>query len=351
MLLIFVAAYTILFYVLGMRFVRENRTYLTAGSRFDRGLMAFFGLFLLKLVIRYRLDIEFDESMSYLMIFPFLVFSLIEIGLARNPEADHHRRYLSGYHVIGLSVSFIAGTFIIGAAVFIFFLPYLNTASEAGYNLMKDAAGPLEPILISIVKFIFGHADWQQSVAGSTPATGAMGPPTSNAFLLRVQNILTWKNGIILIILGVGIASVLLRYLLRWLFQNRHGQSRPIALRSLLSWLSRLRALLLIFFQWLFRSRAKRTAIQYYTALQRWGRFSGFSHRQDETPREYGNRLSQQFPLLRAEFMLIIEMLHQEVYGDATLDAKQMARMRRSWKNLLLPSRWPMRIKAVMANT
>jgi hypothetical protein len=49
--------------------------------------------------------------------------------------------------------------------------------------------------------------------------------------------------------------------------------------------------------------------------------------------------------------MLIIEMLHQEVYGDATLDAKQMARMRRSWKNLLLPSRWPMRIKAVMANT
>ncbi len=348
MLLFFVVTYTVVFYIMGVRFAHETTSYTVACSRFDRGLVAFFGLFLFRLVVNYRFEIAFDDSLSYLMVFPFFIFSLMEIGLARNSEAKHRKRYLSGYHVIGLSASFVAGTFIFCAGIFIFFLPYLNMASEAGYDLMKTAAAPLEPILISVLKFIFGHADWRQSATGSSPSTGVAGLPTSNAFLLLVQSILTWRNGIILIILGIGIALLFLGFLLRWLFQNRDDQSHPIAALNFLSWWYRLKALLFIFFQWIFRSRAKRTAIQYYTALQRWGRFSGYSSRQEETPNEYARRLSRQFPLLRDEFMLIIDMLHREVYGEATLNADQIARIRKSWKKLLHPSIWPLRLKAMM---
>jgi hypothetical protein len=351
LLLFFVAVYTIGFYSMGVRFARETKTYTVACSRFDRGLMAFFGLLLLKLLIRFRFEIEFDDSLSYLMIFPFFIFSLMEIGLARHQEADHHKRYLSGYHVVGLSASFTAGAFIISAGIFIFFLPYLNIASAVGYDLMKNAAAPLEPILISIVKFIFGHADWRQSVPGPSAATGSVGSAASSSFLLLVRRMLTWRNGLLFIVLGIGVGLLLVSWLVRWLFQKRDGQSQTVAPWRILSWLYRLKALWLIFCQWIFRSRTKRTAIQYYTALQRWGRFSGFSRRLDETPSEYGLRLSQQFPQLGAEVMLIIEMLHWEVYAEATLNANQMIRIRKSWKKLHSPSKWPLRIKAMMANT
>lgn len=350
LLLFFVLAYTIVFYISGVRFARQSKSYSFACARFDRGLMAFFGLFLLRLVIKFRLKIEFSESMSFMMIFPFFIFSLMEIGLARNQQADHRKRYLSGYHVIGLSASFITGAFIIGSGIFIFFLPYLNMASEAGYDLVKSAAGPLEPILILIVKFIFGRADWRQSVAGPSPATGTAEPVTSSPWMLYIQNVLTWGHGILMIVLGIGVAGLLIGYLVRWLFQKRELRVPVSDPRNILSWWYRLQAFVYICYQWIFHSRAKRTAMQYYTALQRWGRFSGFSYELAETPNEYGRRLSHQFPLLKAEFMLIIDMLQREVYGETSLDANQIKRIRHSWRKLHSPSRWPLRIKAIVTN-
>ena len=77
-----------------------------------------------------------------------------------------------------------------------FFLPYLHVVSTVGYELMKSAAGPLEPVLISIVKFIFGHPDWRQSVPGSSPLAGTPGPMTANPFLLFIQKILTLGTGL-----------------------------------------------------------------------------------------------------------------------------------------------------------
>ena len=215
---------------------------------------------------------------------------------------------------------------------------------------MKSAAGPLEPVLISIVKFIFGHADWRQSVPGSSPSGGTLGPVTGSPFLLFIQKILNWGNGLLLFLFGIGIALVLLRYLIRWLSQKRDDQSQAIALWIILSWWYRLKAFLFICYQWIFRRRAKRTAAQYYLALQRWGRYSGNSLKLDETPNEYGKRLSRQFPLLSKEFRVIIEMVHREVYGENSLDADQFHRIRHSWKKLHSPVKWPMRIKAMVTN-
>jgi hypothetical protein len=95
----------------------------------------------------------------------------------------------------------------------------------------------------------------------------------------------------------------------------------------------------------------RNTALQFYAALQRWGRNSGFKRNPDETPMEYGNRLSNYFPQTSAEIMLIIEMLHWEVYGETALYSQQIMDVRKSWKKLRSPLMWPFRLKSIMKNS
>jgi hypothetical protein len=103
-----------------------------------------------------------------------------------------------------------------------------------------------------------------------------------------------------------------------------------------------------IAYQWIFRRRTKRTAVEFYAALQRWGRYSGLSHVPTETPMEYGRRLAHQFPLFKAEITWIIDMLHWEVYGEWVLSSNQIQHTRQAWKKLHSPRRWPIRIKSMM---
>jgi hypothetical protein len=70
----------------------------------------------------------------------------------------------------------------------------------------------------------------------------------------------------------------------------------------------------------------------------------------NETPKEYGRRLSHQFPQLKAEIALIIEMLHWEVYGENSLHSQQINSIRQAWKKLYSPVKWPIRLKSMMTN-
>ena len=63
---------------------------------------------------------------------------------------------------------------------------------------------------------------------------------------------------------------------------------------------------------------------------------------------EYGRRLSHQFPQLKPEIALIIDMLHREVYGQTDLDLRQINTIRQSWKKLHSPAKWPMRLKSML---
>jgi len=152
-LLVLVLGYTVVFWIAGIRFAHEVRSYTTACSRFDRGMIAFFSLFLVKLTLQTRMGVQFYDSMAFFMIFPFFMFSLMEIGFARNQAAGQHKVFLSGYYAVGVLASFAVGALIIGAATFMFFVPYLKTASVAGYDLLKSAVGPLGPMVTSVIKF------------------------------------------------------------------------------------------------------------------------------------------------------------------------------------------------------
>ena len=72
---------------------------------------------------------------------------------------------------------------------------------------------------------------------------------------------------------------------------------------------------------------------------RRWGRHSGFRQEPNETPMEYGRRLAHQFPQLKTEITLIIEMLHREVYGEYSLSSKQVNKNPAGLENAAQPGK------------
>jgi hypothetical protein len=348
-LLVFVLGYTTLFWVAGVRFALQAKSYTCACSRFDRGMSAFFGLFLIKLILHIQMGVQFHDTMAFWLMFPFFIFSLTEIGLTRNQGSVQQKGYLAGYYAFGVLASFSMGALILGTAVFLFFLPYLKTASLVGYDLMQSAAGPLTPILIAVIKFIFGHANFGPQNPGLSSATGAAGnldPVEPSALMLFMQKVLMWGGGLLLLALGVAAACLALWYLIRWLFKKPAGGGESGDQWGLLSWWGRLKAWLYVWREWILRTRTRQRAFQFYAALLRWGRFSGLPQASHETPLEYGARLANRFPKLKTEILLIVDMLHWEVYGECSLSIRQIARVRQAWKKLHSPLRWPFRIKS-----
>ena len=351
-LLIFVLGYTIVFWIAGIRFALQIKSYTCACSRFDRGMIAFFCLFLIKLIMQIRMGIQSQESMAVILIFPFFIFSLTEIGLARSQGEGQPKEYLLGYHAVGALASFTIGALIIGAAVFMFFLPYLKMASVVGYDLMQSAARPLAPLVIAAIKFIFDPNKMDAAFSDRSPAydaTGISGEP--GAWILLVQKILLWGCGtIILLVAGVALGLGIC-YILRWLFKKPAAGNEINGQWNILRWWHAIKAYLLTCYAWIRRTAAKRSALEFYAALQRWGGSSGLRQAPNETPMEYGRRLALRFPNLKNEILLIVEMLQWEVYGEYYLNAKQLAKTRQAWKKLLSPTNLPLRIKSILTNS
>jgi hypothetical protein len=350
-LLVFVLGYTVVFWVAGIWFSHEVRSYTTACSRFDRGIIAFFSLFLVKLTLQTRMGVQFDDSMALMMAFPFFIFSLTEIGLGRNRGDDQNKSYLSGYYAVGVLASFAVGALIMGVAIFMFFLPYLKMASVAGYDLLQDAAGPLGPLVTAAIRFIFGYAKWDSAVGDLNLQTAAAEPVESGPWMLLVQKILMWGGGILMIATGIAVACLVAWYAVRWLFMKRAGEEPVGEPWNLRSWWRRIKIFLYACCYRLLRNNTQRSALQFYIALQRWGRYSGFAQEPNETPMEYAGRLSHGFSPLKAEIMLIVEMFQREIYGETSLSLKQIIRTRQAWKKLHSPAKWAMRIKSIMANS
>jgi hypothetical protein len=350
-LLIFILSYTVFFWAAGAWIALQKKSYLSACTRFDRGIAAFFCLFLIKLLLHTQMGVQFRDSMTVWLIFPFFIFGLTEIGLARNRHGLYQKSYLAGYYTAGVLTAFAVGALILGSAVFLLFLPYLKAASEAGYGLMKSAAAPLSPYLIALIKFIFGHANFAPQNQGTSAAAGtagAAGTQEPDAWLLVVQKIVLWGGGALMLMLAAVAVGLALWYTVRWLLMKRYGENEERGYGELFLWWRRIKSRLLAVYEWLMRTGAKRSARDFYAALLRWGRSAGTPQTPGGTPLEYGRQLAVRFPQLQSEIMVIIEMLHREVYGEAPLSPSQILKIQQAWKTLHRPFKRPFRIKYML---
>jgi hypothetical protein len=296
-----------------------------------------------------KAGIRISDPTSQLLFLPFFIFSLLAIGWIQN-ETTAQRDFLPGYRGIGMILSFTMLVILLGAGLVLFCLPYLTLAAAKGYGIIKTAAIPFGPILISILRFIFARGVIRPENP-SPPATGGIGnltsPVESSWWMNLFEKILTWLFGGLIGLIILVVTGLALFFLFRWLLsRTRISQKRHSTRYSILLWVERLRLLLL---SWLQRIRngvkCYKGAVHVYTALLTWGRRSGLPHFLSETPMEYGLRLKARFPSLKGEIELIIEAFHQEVYGEIILDERQLALTRFAWRRLRSPIYWPSRLK------
>ena len=67
----------------GVTLARRPTGYYSACNRFDLGLAAFFALFVIKLIALTKGEPMAEDSLSLLFVFPFFLFGLLSIGMAR----------------------------------------------------------------------------------------------------------------------------------------------------------------------------------------------------------------------------------------------------------------------------
>ena len=349
LILVIILIFALVFWLAGVTLARRSTAYLSICIRFDYGVTAFFCLFILKSLLLVKGGIEVRNTAPVLLLFPFFIFSLLAIGLARN-RSSTHRDFLVGYRGVGVLVSFSVVALAFGAGLVLLFMPYLSAAAEVGYGVLKSTAGPLLPVLERMLLFLFGNMGQQEPLFTPTDRGEA-------EYIPSVES--SWWSELIKQILGGGVLGLGLLlglilcvlgawYLLRWLFSRTSKEERKyIAWHQALLWAQRLwAALCMALNSTVQRLRGYQDAVQLYRAFLKWGRLSGLPHLLSETPAEYGSRLKKQFPSLTGEIEGIVYAFNLTVYGELILDDEQMALVKRSWKRLRSPRHWPARLKS-----
>jgi hypothetical protein len=350
LILVIILFFALLFWLAGVTLARRSSEYLTVCTRFDLGVAAFFCLLLIKFLLLVKGGIEIQDNTPELLLFPFFTFSLLAIGMARN-QSSAQRDFLSGYRGIGVFVSFTLVVLALGAGLVLLLLPYLSAAAEVGYGALKSAAGPLSPILVSILRFLFLHGRSRPDTAAvSSGRDGAETIPSAESSWWNelVEKILGWGLLGLIGLIALVVSCIGIWYLVRWLLSRTPTEKgEPVQWNLILSWAARLWALGgILWGKIATKLKGFKDATQLYKALLAWGRHSGFSRVMSETPREYGFRLRNRFPRLEKDIELIVEAFNREVYGEVVLDEGQLRVAKRAWRRLCSPRQWPNRLKS-----
>lgn len=342
---ILVIAWGLVFWAGGASFATRPRDYATICSRFDRGLISFFVLFFTKFYFQSAQGVQVNEPVSGFLIIPFLIFSLLAIGLVRN-QSSAQRDFLPGFQTVGVMVGFIIVILLVSIGLIFFCLPYLTLAAEKGNDVLNVLSGPLISILVWIANWLFGtdFSEPDQLPAKKAPLPDATSTLSLPGWLEPIGRILALGVGIIVGLVLLAIIIGLLYAMLLWLFSKTSVDAeKPSLEQSLSSLVSQLRGLLLFFWR---RAIHSGRVAHFYVALLIWGRLSNLPHFLNETPNEYGRRLKDRFPLLASEIELIVQSFNREAYGEIVSSEEQISMARSAWRKLASPFHYPLRLRS-----
>jgi hypothetical protein len=341
--------WTLVFWIRGIGHPRRSTSYFDVCSRFDKGLGLLFALLVFKLLIRNDTGVTVTETASDALIFPFFLFGLLAVALARN-RGHGRKTFASGYRGLGLMITFGGAVILCGVGLVTFFLPHLRTASKAGYGVLTTAGGPFASILAKILLFVFDFGIKVSRNRAQTLTTSERAGTISGSVSSDGAGVLSDLFGSVLgVFVGLAFALFVAMgtwYVLRWLLSKTRSTERE---RGTLDWLKQWleRCIAYLYRIGIILSRAKKEhgAIRTYRALLRWGRRSGIPNRSSETPLEYGCRLKQQFSTVTNEIDTIISLYNLHVYSQKSYNERILVQARRALKKVKSPRLWPRRTK------
>jgi len=342
----------LILWAVGATLARRPKEYYHACARFDLGLAAFFGLFILKLMALTKGERLAEDTFSLLFVFPFVVSGLLAIGMART-QTNAAKNFLPGYRAFGVITGFVAVVLLASSILLLFFLPGLTAAAQVGYKTLASAGSPLLALLIPLLRFFFGpHGSHPAAaVTKASPLTDLqpIAPSPHGWWMEWLEKILSWGLWGLLLLLMILAAAVAIFYAIQWLLSRTEGRERPTT-RSFTSRLAALLAFWRAVGMQLFRiARGYQQAAELYGALLGWARRGGFPHERSETPSEFGARLQTRFPSLQPSIETIVTAYNREVYGETKLTEAPLAAANLAWRFLRSPLRWPMRCKGWLA--
>ena len=339
-------AWTLMFWATGVGFARRQNDYTTLGARLDRGLIVFFALFLAKFYLQAALGIHVDESTAGFFVIPFLLTSLLAIGLARSASAAQ-RDFMPGYQTIGVLLGFIVVVLLAGSGLVFFFLPYLTLAAQKGNDVLTVVSVPFVSMLFAITTALFGNDFGVNNAPSETAPPLSSSQATLPAWLESIGRMMAWGVGIIVALVLLAVVGGLLYSILVWLVSKTPLDPEKSNERNpLTGFVDFARAVIHFFKRILGRRKYIRPTVRLYAALKSWGIRSGSPHALDETPSEYGARLGRRFPQLAQPATMIVEAFNREVYGERSLDQSQLVAAQSAWRAMAHPRYWLTRFKA-----
>ncbi|MDF1554477.1 MAG: DUF4129 domain-containing protein [Deferrisomatales bacterium] len=349
--LLVVLLWAILFWAGGVGLARRPADYLAVCTRFDIGVAAFLGLFLVRWVAHAQAGVEMGGPSSEGLLLPYFTFGLFSIGLARN--RGHGRKdFLAGPRGLGLVLGGLISALLVGVAVAVLFRPFLTAAAEAGYDVLRTVATPLGPVVLRVLRFLLvgrSSGPGGPTDAGGVPGSaGTATPPAhTGGWEALLGQLFGWGLFGLLTAGGLAAAAGVVWYLCRRLFsRTRLDPSRPGLWAQLRLDLSALRKALAAWAaRWLGPS-PNRGAVACYAALRRWGTRSGIAPMATETPLEYSVRLQRRFPSVGGEITELVGLFHREVYAEQQWDRACLAVGRRARARLRSPRLWPSRLRS-----
>jgi hypothetical protein len=349
-ILLLVLCCLLLFWLGGRSWEKRPRDYFTVCLQFDKGLGVLFLLLLIKFLIELKGGIRLEDPATGLLVIAFIVFSLISIGLARR-RGDAKKSFLAGFHGIGVILGFTTAVVLCGAGLILLAFPYFTQIADSTHSILQEAAEPLGPVIVKIVRFIFGRSRFQIETGGSGTVDLGMNPVDPSLAgdgEVFLRQVIGWGLAGILGLLAVGVLGYLMNQFVRWLLKrNTTDETKPPPS----AWLLKLLSLFITIPQgfWtrvLYLLRDVDSAASVYAGILRWGRRSGLPPVPSETPGEYGMRLKHQFPKLKEEIEMIIEAFNREVYGKIMIEQRSLADISSALNRMRSPRHWMSRIRS-----
>lgn len=338
-----------LIWLAGTAFAKRRKTYSVVCARFDIGLAAFFVLLLAKLTLRVKGGINVDDSLSSALIYPYLLLSIIAIGITRVGH-EGIRQFLPGRGGSGILMSTISVIILFVSSSVFLLLPILTQVAETGQRVLTGLALWVLPVVSSVVRFMFMGGQVRSDPSSGSPPKDDFGSEslfTSSWWVELLEVILRRGIEIIVIMFFTFAIAILIYLILRWLFSRtaiNPGTARNK--NHFLPWSKRLWQFLHALWKAVLGvAQGYKRASELFSVLTEWGRRSGLPRLMTDTPLEFGIKLCDQFPKLKIEIETIINALTIEIYGKERLNGEQLASAVKAWYTLRSPVYWPRRLK------
>jgi hypothetical protein len=316
-------------------------------ARFDLGIAAFVVLFIIKLLLWVKGNIIVPQPRLEYIFLAYFILSFVTIGALRY-AGDGQQVFEEGFAKTGVLLSFSVVTVLIVTSLTLLFHAQLVEGARTLSVLLKESATPLAPFLIMILRAIFSHRNQAPEIKPANQANSGLdlsdlsATETSSGI---IQTLMAWGLfGLVLILLlialGLGL-YFLWRYLL---FRPADQNKKKRQSGTLTAWLAGLRNFLKAMLKKISSLiRSPQTGVELYGALSSWGRHSGLSRNQFETPLEYRSRLARRFPELAPPIETIIKLFNSELYGGLSLSREMLETGIKAKRQLCRPIYWPKR--------